>query len=156
MTDNILIPLDGSPLAEAALHYVGKWCAKMNPAMMPTITLMQVIRNPNYSYVGDDEVYSSVIDSPESEQKTKQVLGYLEGVADTLRQQGVSVNCMVVIGEEGVSSAAGIIKVEERTGADLVVMSTHGRRGITRWAFGSVAEKVLRSGSVPVLMVRAK
>ena len=48
-----------------------------------------------------------------------------------------------------------IIKAEEDVNADLVAMSTHGRAGISRWGFGSVTDKVLRGGKVPVLMVRA-
>ena len=49
-----------------------------------------------------------------------------------------------------------IIKAEEEYNVDLVAMSTHGRRGIKRWAFASVTDKVLRGGKIPVLVVRAK
>jgi nucleotide-binding universal stress UspA family protein len=66
------------------------------------------------------------------------------------------VNCKVQVGKIGVTSAEEIIKLEEKTNADLVAMSTHGRRGLSKWVFGSVTEKVLRAGKVPVLVVRAK
>ena len=58
--------------------------------------------------------------------------------------------------DDNTSSAEEIIKAEADLDVDLIAMSTHGRRGISRWAFGSVTEKVLRGGSVPVLVVRAK
>ncbi len=49
-----------------------------------------------------------------------------------------------------------IIAYAAKSGCDLIVMSTHGRSGIGRWVYGSVADKVLRSSSIPVLLVRAK
>ena len=58
---------------------------------------------------------------------------------------------MVVVG----SAADEIIKASEELNVDLIAMSTHGRSGISRWAFGSVTDRVLRGGSKPVLMVRA-
>ena len=50
-------------------------------------------------------------------------------------------DCLVLLGEAGVSSAVNIIRAEAETGVDLVAMSTHGRRGITRWAFGSASSR---------------
>ena len=81
---------------------------------------------------------------------------YLEKSAELLRSKGVDVTCKVVVAEINKSSAEEIIKAEVEYKVDLVAMSTHGRRGISRWAFGSVTEKVLRGGTVPVLVVRAK
>ncbi len=57
----------------------------------------------------------------------------------------------------GVGRAADeIIKAADEIDADLIAMSTHGRSGLSRWAFGSVTDRVLRAGSMPILMVRAK
>ena len=86
----------------------------------------------------------------------KEALTYLEKTAEELRSKGVNIECKVVVRKTGSSSAEEIIKAEEELNIDLVAMSTHGRRGISRWAFGSVTEKVLRRGNVPVLVVRAK
>ena len=56
----------------------------------------------------------------------------------------------------GVGSAAEeIIKAADEINADLIAMSTHGRSGLSRWAFGSVTDRVMRGGNVPILVVRA-
>ncbi len=77
---------------------------------------------------------------------------YLNNVSDGLRNKKVTVMCKVSV---SVNPADEIIKAEVEVNADLVAMSTHGRSGISRFAVGSVADKVLRGGTVPVLMVRA-
>jgi nucleotide-binding universal stress UspA family protein len=81
-------------------------------------------------------------------QKAKE---YLEKIGEGLRGKGAIVKTEVVTGK----AAEEIIKVTDEINASLVAMSTHGRSGLSRWAFGSVTAKVLRGGSVPVLMVRA-
>ena len=90
------------------------------------------------------------------EMMKQNALAYLEKSGERLRNGGVNVRCKVVVREALTSSAEEIIKAEEELNIDLVAMSTHGRRGISRWTFGSVTEKVLRGGNVPVLVVRAK
>ena len=62
-----------------------------------------------------------------------------------------SINTKVATGK----AADEILKTAEEINADLIAMSTHGRSGISRWALGSVAERVLRSGNRPILLVRA-
>ena len=59
-------------------------------------------------------------------------------------------NCRVGVGK----AAEEIIKATDETNSDLVAMATHGRSGFTRWAFGSVTDRVLRGGRSPILMVR--
>jgi len=156
MTEKILVPLDGSPFGEGALVYVEQLIANLKPANMPVITLLHVVPAPIRPMPVEGGVYSLPADPEDREAEKDVAAAYLEQVAESPRRAGATVNCLSVLGEAGVSSAASIIRVEAETGADLVAMSTHGRRGITRWAFGSVTEKVLRSGSVPVLMVRAQ
>lgn len=77
---------------------------------------------------------------------------FLNKVGDGLRNEKVTVVCKVSVNE---NPADEIIKAEVEINADLVAMSTHGRSGMSRFAIGSVADKVLRGGTVPVLMVRA-
>jgi len=88
----------------------------------------------------------------ELEQMKADAMKYLDEVGENLRNKGATVSPKVSIGQ---NPAEEIIKAEEEFNADLVAMSTHGRNGISRWAFGSVTDKVLRGGKVPVLMVRA-
>ncbi len=77
---------------------------------------------------------------------------YLNKVSQGLLNDQITIICKISVSE---NPADEIIKAEEEVNADLVAMSTHGRSGISRFAVGSVADKVLRGGSVPVLMVRA-
>lgn len=156
MTEKILIPLDGSPFGEGALIYVEQLIANLKPASMPLITLLHVVPVPVQSAPVEGGVFNLPFDPVDREPEKAAAAAYLEQAAESLRRAGATVNCLAVLGEAGVSSAAIIVRAEAETGADLVAMSTHGRRGITRLAFGSVTEKVLRGGSVPVLMVRAR
>ena len=69
-----------------------------------------------------------------------------------LKQKGLDVTSVVIT---GLDAAYEIIEMCKQTGADLVVMSTHGRTGLGRWVFGNVTEKVLRHGETPLLLVHA-
>lgn len=156
MAEKILIPLDGSEVGEAALRYIEQMVDKLEPAKKLDITLLQVITPPTYQ-IPVEGVLVDVFGDAKDKQKVKDLaMNYLEKAGEGLRKKGAAVNCQVMLGTEGVSSAVSIIKAEKEVGADLVAMSTHGRRGLSRWAFGSVTEKVLSGGSVPVLLVRVK
>ena len=156
MTEKILIPLDGSKLGEAALHYVVRLISKLKPKEMPVITLLQVVTPLVHHFPVEGGIIDIEDDAQDMKQAKDSALNYLEKAGEELRNNGITVNCEVVLGGKGVSSAESIIKAEEELNVDLIAMSTHGRRGISRWAFGSVTEKVLRSGSIPVMMVRVK
>lgn len=156
MPERILIPLDGSKLGESALRYVEELVNKLMPQKKPVITLLQVINPPVHHIPVEGGVVDVFNGSQDIKPAVEQAMDYLNNASAGLRSQGVNVNCKVMVGEDGVSSAVSIIKAEDEIKADLVAMSTHGRRGISRWAFGSVTEKVLSGGRVPVLMVRAK
>jgi nucleotide-binding universal stress UspA family protein len=79
------------------------------------------------------------------------VTSYLETTGENMKKRGVIITTMVRTG----NAAEEILKATEETGADLIAMSTHGRSGLRRLAFGSITDKVLRGANVPVLMVRA-
>jgi len=157
MSERILIPLDGSEVGEAALHYVERTMSRLAPGQPVEITLFRVLKPLTR------EVYApaaGTVGVPYTEAEMapvkKQAMDYLEKSGAILRKKGAVVKCVVVIGGTGVSAAEEIIKAEGEVNADLVAMSTHGRHGLSRWAFGSVTDKVLRAGSVPVLLVRVK
>jgi nucleotide-binding universal stress UspA family protein len=76
---------------------------------------------------------------------------YLAERQSTLRQQGYKVAAQVGLQPR---VAEAIVDEATRIGADAIVMSTHGRGGLSRWLFGSVAEKVLRQAPCPILLVR--
>ena len=156
MSERILIPLDGSQMGEAALRYVEQTVDKLKPREMPDITLLHVAFQTLLHVPGRSGIVKVFGDAEDAQLMKDRAMTYLDKAGESLRKKGVNVTCEVILGEEGVSSAVSIIKAEEECNADLVAMSTHGRRGLSRWAFGSVTEKVLRSGSVPVLLVRVK
>ena len=157
MTRKILIPLDGSEIGEAALRYVEEMVSVWEISGKVEITLIHILVPP-IQRIAIDSGYGveTFLTVEEIELIKRKALAYLEKSSGKLRNRGVNVNCKVVVGDINNSSAEEIIKAEDELNIDLVAMSTHGRRGISRWAFGSVTEKILRRGNVPVLVVRAK
>ena len=155
MPERILIPLDGSKLSETALHYVEGLVYRLAPAAKMEVTLFHVVTKLKHDvHISGGGAGSITIPYSEGELKEMKAdaVKYLEKIAKNLKAKGVTVSSRVVTSQK---PADEIIKAEQEINADLVVMSTHGRAGISRWAFGSVTDKVLRGGKVPVLMVRA-
>ena len=76
---------------------------------------------------------------------------YLQMTAERLRETGIRVDYAIEVGD----AATAIVEYAREQSVDLIVMSTHGRSGLGRWVYGSVADRVLRSSAQPVLLVRA-
>jgi nucleotide-binding universal stress UspA family protein len=129
MLKTILVPLDGSALAEEALAYA---CALSIPTAARLILMRAsyALRQAELLKVAEDYLAPHVVN---------------------LRQRGFEAEATVFDGD----AAPGIVEEASRWQADLVVMATHGRTGLGRWILGSVAEAVLAACSVPVLLVRA-
>jgi nucleotide-binding universal stress UspA family protein len=83
--------------------------------------------------------------------KEKQAQRYLDRVAKKMSAKGMNVSTEVLLWKP----AEAIVGYAKQLGCDLIVMASHGRSGPSRWAFGSVTDKVLRSSCIPVLMIRA-
>ena len=151
MFEKILVPLDGSKVGEAALPCVEELVSKLPPALKVEVTLFQVVSSLTHFIVAGE----AGVQIPYTEQEMGQIktkaLDYLNKVGEGLRGKGAVVKAEVSTGD----AADEISKAADEIGADLVAMSTHGRSGLSRWAFGSVTDKVLRGGNKPVLMVRA-
>ena len=157
MPKKILIPLDGSKLGETALHYVEELIFTLSAEQKVEVTLIQVIApSTRKASGGDGPSIPLPLTEEERESIKKKAFDYLNQTGESLRSKGATVKCKVIIDEIGVTSAEEIIKAEDDINADLVAMSTHGRRGLSKWVFGSVTEKVLRAGKVPILVVRAE
>ena len=153
MAAKILIPLDGSKTGEAALPYVEELLSKLSPRVKLEFTLFQVVSLLTH-YVATGEAVASIsYTEKEMEQIQQEARDYLNKVAEGIRSEKVSVEIRVGIGIG--SAAEEIIKVADEISVDLIAMSTHGRHGISRLAFGSVTDRVLREGHKPVLLVRA-
>jgi len=155
MSKKILIPLDGSELGEAALRYVEELIITLSAEEKVEIILIQILSPLTRFEARGDGALEIPLTEEEMEPIRKEALDYLDQAGESLRSKGANVKCKVVDNQDSVSAAEEIIKAEEDIAADMVAMSTHGRRGLSRWVFGSVTEKVLQAGKVPVLVVRA-
>ena len=142
---HLLIPLDGTPLSERVLEpglVLGR-------ALEARYTLLRLITP--WLFPGHDPT----IDSPTGEGNGRLELQlleastYLEAVADRLRKQGCSVQTRVAIHRQ---PAAGILEEARKMGVDCIALATHGRGGLKRLLLGSVADKVLRSATLPLLV----
>ena len=143
---HILVPLDGSQTAEQVLPSA----ALVARAVGAQICLFQVpIVQPATSFGGE---WFFLPTTGEFDEDERQALAYLEGVAEGLRDKGLQVSTATQIGPV----AESIIEYAEANQVDLIAMCTHGRTGLARWAMGSVADRVLHAGSLPILLVRAR
>jgi len=144
MYKRIVVPLDGSKLAEEVLTHV----RTLASCLGSEIILMRVTAYPSYEYLlADPSVASSLQTTLEGEASE-----YLGGLVDSLRRAGFQAQAEVVTAGGPVADA--IIAFAHKEQADLIAMSTHGRTGPSRWFLGSVADRVVRGAGVPVLMIR--
>ena len=137
MLQNILVPLDGSPLAEAALPFATAVGARAGASL--TLVRAAMYRTL-FSDVAAEQV--RVIRSGED---------YLARTAAALTTKGVPVSTRVPLGG---SPAEWIVEESQAVDVDLIVMATHEREGADRWLHGSVAEHVVHGSTVPVMLVR--
>lgn len=150
MEEKILVPLDGSKVGEAALPYVVELVSKLSPEVKIEITLLQVASALTHYVVAGEAVAPVPYTEKEVEQIKGKAMDYLNKAGEVLKSRGVTVNSRVEVG----NAAEEIIRAADEVNADIIAMSTHGRSGLSRWAFGSVTDKVLRGGNKPVLVVR--
>ena len=142
----ILVPLDGSEMAEQVLSPV----TSVAQAVGAEVLLFRVPVDLRPSMFGSDWFFLPVEGEFEADERGAQA--YLERVAGPLRDEGIQVSTATEMGPV----AESIIECAEANHIDLIAMCTHGRTGLARWALGSVADRVLRAGGVPVLLVRAR
>ncbi len=143
MYKRALVPLDGSLVAETIVPFILQIAGPLDI----DIVLLRVVR-PTPPVVIEGTRYMEIEDM---EARRVDAEKYLTPLAEELRGKGVRVSTQVRRGEpaEEIVSAA----TDER--ADLIAMSTHGRGGLGRLLFGSVAEAVLRHADIPVFLLRA-
>jgi nucleotide-binding universal stress UspA family protein len=151
MYRRVMVPLDGSKLAECALPYaeeLAKGC-KTEEVILVSVTE----RIQGYRLIEDySDVPSGERLVPEATGKMqRQAEKYLGRIAKGLEKKGIKVRTEVLLG----NPAEEIRIYSEHPGCDLIIMASHGKGGPSRWACGGVAYKVFRASCVPVLMVRA-
>jgi nucleotide-binding universal stress UspA family protein len=137
MIQKVLVPLDGSRVSEEALTPVVKLLRKTGGQLI----LFHAVTPSEYF---------SVTASQYVEQERRRSAVYLQELAERIGKDGIGVQERIVTGE----ASREIVAEARRSHVDLIAMSSHGRSGIREWAFGSVAERVLRTTNVPVLVFR--
>ncbi len=142
MYTKILLPLDGSSLAERAVSHA----AEIARGTSAELILLQVVHDP-------------LADAPEAGQQEESravaevsalALEYLQRIAASLAADGIKARCAVLEGEP----AAAILGLAHDENVDAIVMSTHGRSGFSKLIMGSVAEKVALTTKRPVMLVK--
>lgn len=134
----ILVPLDGSDLAEAILPQVTELAKNLDAEVL-------LLR------VAIAHVFPGADPTEEEVRVVRNAEEYVEGLASKLSETGIRVRAAVRYGKP----AAEIIEHISANEVELVAMSTHGRSGLSRLVMGSVAEEVVRNSRVPVLLWRA-
>jgi nucleotide-binding universal stress UspA family protein len=146
MYRHILVPLDGSQLAEQVLPHV-KHLASVGEK--PRITLLRAVLR-ELPDVMEGETTNQVVDPmPRIVERAR---AYVEGIAESLRAEGFDAYGVVNVHPP----ADAILEFAERFEVDLIAIVTHGRGGIGRFIFGSVTQKIIHATPVPVLVVRPK
>lgn len=141
----ILVTLDGSKESEAVIPYIEELASKLKAEVI----LLQVIAPDYHIYAAGGPEYG-VYAEQQMESMKKFARDYLEEIITRLKQREVTAKAEIMLG----TVAETIINFADQTNASLVAMTTHGRSGVSRWALGSVAERVLRAGNTPLLLVR--
>jgi nucleotide-binding universal stress UspA family protein len=140
MYRKILVPLDGSDFSECSLSHVK---AIATGCRVPEVVIMRVIEKlPETGWISNAE--QEIADKSAHDHAIK----YLSETAEQLKSAGLFTTIAVVDGQP----AHEIMEYADKNNVDLIIISTHGSSGIARWAFGSVADKVVRHSKVPVLI----
>jgi nucleotide-binding universal stress UspA family protein len=137
----ILVPLDGSKFAECVLDHIKSITSGCHVSEVVLLFVVEAIKG--------------ICEFPENwvKENTKQATlfaeNYLKEISADLLIKGIPVTNKVLSGRP----AELILSYAQANAVDLIIISTHGRSGITRWVFGSVADKIIHQSLVPVLIV---
>jgi nucleotide-binding universal stress UspA family protein len=148
MYNKIMVPLDGSELAECVLPHVealAKGCQAKEVILVRAFVPFRAV-NIGGEYVPNEKEITRIDADFKAEAQD-----YLEKVAERLNLSGIAARWAILTGKPS-EILSDFAKADN---CDLIIMATHGRSGVSRWVWGSIADRILRSACVPVLMVRA-
>ena len=150
MYRKILVPLDGSELSERALPHI----AKLAQGGESEVVLYRVCEPPVIlaDYPADLRTAWEDHVRQETAHIQEQCRIYLDDVQGKLAKSGLKVTVAAGVGK----APEQIIDYAVQIGADVIVMASHGRSGIVRWAYGSTADRVLKASPIPVLLIKSK
>ena len=138
--DRIVVPLDGSELAESALAQATEF-AILAEGELILATVLDGTVGGEFAHRAHAEHIS----------ETDEITRYLDGLKAEARGAGCRAHCVQITDPD---PATGLLRIIDGERATAVVMSTHGRSGVGRWLLGSVAEKVARAAPCTVVIVR--
>ena len=141
MYKKILVPLDGSPLAEAVLPHA-EALAKSEHA---EIIILRVPNAPVSEFLSRDPLIAEMIHT-DMEKESEE---YVHNKVAALEKENIKVTGMTKDGPVPET----ILDVADETHADIIAMSTHGRTGVSRWLMGSVADRVVHYSHIPVMLI---
>jgi nucleotide-binding universal stress UspA family protein len=147
MFEKILVCLDGSEIAEQILPYA----AEESLRFRSQVVLLHVVPEPvivTPGIPGAPVETPGMLEQMQKEQKEASI--YLEGVANQLREKGLAVEPVIMQGAAG----EAIVNYANENDMGLIAIATHGRSGLGRAVFGSVADYVLRNSGLPILVIR--
>lgn len=147
----VMVSLDGSVHSEAALPY-GKEIARAFDAELVLVRVAETTQL--YGMLGSEPMAPASADTFNEigQRLVQEAQDYLAAVAEPLRKEGVNVRTETLEG----FAADQLLALEREMPIDLIVMATHGRSGLGRLVFGSVAERILKVGTTPVMMIKPK
>lgn len=143
MYKTILAPLDGSKRAEAILPHLEEAARRYNAKVL----FLQVIEQ-TLNFVGPEYIY---VEQDQFDEQAEQVEVYLEGLKGGFRKKGIEARTLTAHGPV----VEAIINAAERESADLIALASHGRGGLSRVFYGSVAAGILHRVDRPLLLIRA-
>jgi nucleotide-binding universal stress UspA family protein len=147
MYQKILVPLDGSPLAECVFPHVEALAGGCQVKEVVLIRVIEPFRQPTPSeYAIKPEEVIRI-----NEEIRVEAEKYISQAKAKIKLSGGEIKTAVLRG----NPAEALADYASKNGVDLIIIATHGRSGVSRWVWGSVADRTLRSACVPVMMVRA-
>ena len=150
MYKKILVPLEGSKLAECALPHVEELAKGCDTEEVILVSVTERVKGYRALEEPSQPLGQRLI--PEAfGKKEKQAQKYLDRIAKAMAAKGINVSTEVLLWKPD----EAIVGYAKQFRCDLIVMASHGRSGPSRWTHGSVADRVFRASRVPVLMVRA-
>lgn len=161
MFGKVLVPLDGSEMAQAVLPYVENVakCYSAEVILLRVVATPQdrstaTVFQPSLAVPGSTEDAVPAAHPVYREQEMESLRGEAErtlsGIRKRLSEAGLEVRIVVLFGRP----ADRIVECATKEEVDLIAISTYGRSGFGRWAFGSVAKRVMRATAIPVLLIR--
>ena len=150
MYKKILVPLDGSELAECVLPHVESIASGCGVQDVVFLRVVEPFYMPTSWDGSAITIRADIIQDINSQNKAN-AEKYLSQVVSRTTYGTVNIHSAVITGR----ATEAIVDYATKNEIELIIIATHGRSGVSRWVWGSVADRVLRSACVPVLMVRA-